>query len=294
MTAKKVFVTGGAGQTGVQVVKWLSREGRNLDVWAGIRKGDPTQESAIRAFASVHSCVTDATDPRQLRESFQDVQDLFIVPSSTEDKVRLACNYIDAAREANVKFVLLLSVLGADRKDYSWGTQFHQIEEHLRESGLPAWCILRTPFYAQNLQLYKTQIQQGHLPLPIGEAAISPVDVEDVGRLASTILADCAPHKGKVYEITGAEALTGRQMAQVFTKALGTTVNFKDIPLEEARTILHAMNVPEVEVKGLLDFYKLTSTHNLWNKTTGDFERICGRKPKSLYEYLVENKTTFM
>lgn len=293
MTAKKVFVTGAAGQTGLATVKWLNQEGKNLDVWAGIRKGEPSQETTVKTM-NVCPCVTEASDVNHLCECFRDVQDLFIVPSSTEDKVELACNYIDAAKRTNVKFVLLLSVLGAERTDYTWGQQFHRIEEHLKNSDLPSWCILRTPFYAQNLLLYKEQIKNGVLPLPTGEGRFPPCAVEDVGKIAARILTDCSPHKGKVYQFTGPETLNGKEMATMMTNVFNRTVEFKDISPEEARSILKTQNVPEVETKALLDFYRLAK-QNVWAHTHAkDFEMVCNGQPMTLHQWLINNKSQFV
>lgn len=292
MTAKKVFVTGGAGQTGFQCVKHLAETGKNVEVCAGVHKGEPHQETLIKSL-NVMPTVTEAGDTKQLTECFRDVQDLFIIPPSTEDKVEHTRNYINAAKEAQVKFVLLLSVRGADRQDYSWGTQFRQIEEHLKQAGLSSWCIIRTPFYAQNLLLYKQQIKEGWLPLPVDEGRFPCMDVADVGKLASTILADCGPHKNKVYELTGPEAMSGPEIATTFSRVLNRDIQWKNVTLEEARSILKTQSVPDVEIEGLLDFYQLAKA-NCWMNVTNDFERIVGHRPASLYEFVERNKAQLM
>lgn len=292
MTAKKVFITGAAGQTGLQCVKHLAESGAKMDIYAGVHKGETQQESLVKSF-NVRPSVIEATDPKQLTECFRDVQDLFIVPSSTENKVEHARNYINAAKEAGVKFVLLLSVMGADRKDYSWGSQFCQIEEHLKQANLASWCIIRTPFYAQNLLLYKQQIKEGWLPLPTDEGRFPAMDVTDVGLLASVILKDCNPHKHKVYEVTGPEAMNGAEIARVVSTVLGRDIKWKNITLDEARSILKAQNVPEVEIKGLLDFYQLAKT-NCWTRATNDYETVVGHKPATMHEFITRNKSQLM
>ncbi|PJF16727.1 NAD(P)-binding domain-containing protein [Paramicrosporidium saccamoebae] len=293
MTAKKVFVTGAGGQTGTQTLKWLNQVGENMEVYAGIHKGQESrQEDVVKSFKCC-PCVTEGADHKQLVDCFRDVQDLFIVPPSTDDKREVACNYIKAAREANVKFVLLLSVQGADGASHSWGAPFNQIERDLKETGSTDWCIIRVPFYMQNLMLYKQQIKQGHLPLPLKEGKFAPIDVADVGKLAAWILKDCAPHKGMTYNITGTEALDGKQMAKVFEKFCAREVLYKDIPAEEARTILKSQNVPEVEIKALLDFYALAQ-ENTFEKVTEEFKDICGTPPKSLQDWVSEHKSECM
>ena len=293
MTAKKVFVTGAAGQTGREVVKELTTNAKNVEVWAGYRKDESGQKTFLQTIPNAHPCPCE-TNVESLTNCFRDVQDLFIIPPSTDDKVTVAKAYIDAAKKANVKFVLLLSVLGADKKDYSWGDQFHQIEEHLKSSGVESWCILRTPFYAQNLLLYHQQLQEGYLPLPVdSNNRFSQIDVCDVGKLVSAIFQDCSPHKGKVYEITGSEAMSADHLAQLMSKTLNRDIKWKQISNDEARKILQHEKVPEIEIKGLLDFYELAKT-NCWSEVSGDFEKICGCKPTPLAEFINRHKTAMV
>lgn len=292
MTLKKVFITGAAGQTGTHTLRWLHQMGENLDVYAGIHKGEESKQEMVVKNFKCCPCVTEGLDHKQLADCFRDVQDLFVIPPSTEDKVEVATNYIKAAKDAGVKFVLLLSVYGADAESYSWGSQFKKIERHLQESGVENWCILRVPFYMQNLILYKNQINQGYLPLPSDTGKFAPLDVADVGKMAAWILKDCANHKGKTYNCTGAEAMDGSQIAEVFSKVWGKDIAFKNVAPEEARSILKSRNVPDVEIKGLLDFFELT-TKNTFERVTDDFKMICGSPPKSLNDWAKEHKSEF-
>lgn len=295
MTAKKVFVTGAAGQTGIHTVKWLASQGKNLDVWAGMRKGEEGKQEHILRTHSVRPTPVEASDPESLKGNFREVQDLFIIPPSTEDKVKYACNYIDAARASGVKFVLLLSMVGADRAHYTWAKQFHQIEQHLRGSGVENWCILRTPFYMQNLLLYRDQVCDGYLPLPIGNGRFVALDCADVGVAAGHILNECAPHKGKTYELTGPTAMSGDQMAHVFSSVLNSPVTFKDISPDEAKDILKKERVPDVEIQGLLDFYDLVRRGDPTTTTTNDdFKKLTGANPTTLEEFVQANKHSLM
>lgn len=290
MTAKKVFVTGAAGQTGTQTIKWLTHAGKNVDVYAGIHKGEERkQESVVKSFKCC-PCVTEGANHKQLCDCFKDVQDLFIIPPSTEERVEVASNYIRAAKEANVKFVLLLSVQGAGEENYLWGKQFAEIERRLTESGVNSWCIMRTPFYMQNLLLYKTQIKQGHLPLPTGEGKFAPIDVSDVGKLATWILNDCEMHKGKIYNCTGCETLNGTSMAKIFSEVCSRDVKFRDIDPDEARRILKSQDVPDVEIQSLMEFYEQVKKGK-FSTITGDFEKICGTPPKSMRDWVTEIKS---
>jgi hypothetical protein len=52
----------------------------------------------------------------------------------------------------------------------------------------------------------------------------------DVGVAAAAVLANPEPHIGKVYELTGAESMTMARYAQEFSRALGRTIHYVNVP----------------------------------------------------------------
>jgi uncharacterized protein YbjT (DUF2867 family) len=152
------------------------------------------------------------------------------------------------------------------------------------------WCVLRSQFYAQNLLLYREQIQEGHLPLPIGpHAKFAPIDVEDVGQAAKHILLDPEKHHGKYYTITGPHALTGPEMAESCSKVLGRPVKFQDISITEAKKILRTHHIPATEVQGLLEFYEVVKDGEM-GMVTQDFESVTGDVPSTLEDFFTKHK----
>ena len=142
----------------------------------------------------------------------------------------------------------------------------------------------------QNLLLYRDQLKQGALPLPIHNGSFNPIDVDDIGKAAQKILADCSKHKGKWYNLTGPKAMTGQEMADVCSKALDSPIQWQDIPRAEARSILRKMNVPQSEAQGLLEFYDLVQKKELRDQEKNDYKQITGEEPASLNEFLNRHK----
>lgn len=289
---KKIFVTGASGQTGIHVLKHLSSQVDRFDVCAGVyaEKQAEAEKCVKSCCANAKICPIDADDIQSLTEAFKDVDDLFIIPTATDYKVSHARNYIRAAKQANVKFVLLLSMTGAEDRNYQFADQFSDIEESLKRSGIENYCVLRSNFYMQNLLLYKDQLKQGILPLPIHNGAFNPIDVDDIGKAAQKILSNCSQHKGKWYNLTGPKSMTGQEMAEICSKALDSQIKWQDIPRAEARSILKKMNVPQSEAQGLLEFYDLVQKQELRDQEKNDFKNITGEEPTNLNEFLARHK----
>lgn len=292
--SKKVFVAGAGGQTGCAVIRHLAKHGENFEINAGVNADDSKSqgERVLSIARSARIVSMDRDDPESMAKNLEGVSDLFIIPTSTDAKMRHGRNYIKAAKLAGVKFVCLLSMIGAEQRQYLFAEEFSYLEETLKREKVESWCILRSNFYSQNLLLYKDQLKGGVLPLPIGSGKFAPVDCDDVGEAVLSIFQDCSKHKHKEYLLTGPEALSGQSMAKTMTQALGggKDIKFEDITPEKAREILVKAKVPVNEVQGIIEFYDLvkSSTGNL-DRVSKDFDSIVGHAPTSLEAFVKKN-----
>ena len=74
--------------------------------------------------------------------------------------------------------------------------------------------------------------------LPFGQGKTPPVAVEDVARVVAALLANPEPHIGKIYHVTGPQSENMDFYAQDYSKALGRTITYQDIPVEPWRKAL--------------------------------------------------------
>ena len=105
------------------------------------------------------------------------------------------------------------------------------VEQHVRELGI-GYTFLRPNLYFQGLLTFARSISaEGWFFAPIGDSAVSAVDVRDIASVAAATLTE-AGHEGATYTLTGPEAITHAQMAAALTAALDRTVTFVDVPPE--------------------------------------------------------------
>lgn len=103
-----------------------------------------------------------------------------VVPGKQKGGVQFAVNGIEAAKEAGVKFVLLMSVIGQDSDESTSEKEFQPIRDAVEASGLD-YAIVRLPLEPETL-----------------------VAVGDVGKESAKILADPSEHVGKEYRLEAA------------------------------------------------------------------------------------------
>jgi uncharacterized protein YbjT (DUF2867 family) len=86
--------------------------------------------------------------------------------------------------------------------------------------------------------------KSNQIRLPFGEGKTSPVAAEDVARVIAALLSNPQPHIGKVYHLTGPQSENMHFYAQEYSKALGRTITFQDIPVEPWRAGLLESGLP--------------------------------------------------
>jgi uncharacterized protein YbjT (DUF2867 family) len=288
---QKLLVTGAHGKTGLATLKALKEKCKDkYEVYAGAyskKKSEAhTKLEEFKDFASIRDF--DASDYESVKEAFKGINILFLIPPSTLNKTEHVANYIRAAKECQIEYVLLLSMVKADDSNYLYAQNFMQMEDQLAKSQLNM-TVLRAGFYYQNLWLYKQQLAKGELPLPISGGKFAPVDVGDVGKVAVAIMCDWKKYTGKVYNITGPEVLTGEEMSKVITDAVGKQVRWSDIAEHEAKAILLAQNVEAFEIQGLVEFYQKVRNGEM-NLISHDFENITGEQLCTLKQFFEKHK----
>ena len=88
------------------------------------------------------------------------------------------------------------------------------------------WTLVRPNNFHQNDHWFKDALLQHNVyPQPLGSKGLQRVDVRDIAE-ASVIALPKSGHAGQVYDLVGPDAITGRMCAELWSKALGTYINY--------------------------------------------------------------------
>ena len=173
-----------------------------------------------------------------------------------------------------------MSVLGADADD---AIPYRQIELALMASGAP-WVILRPNWFADNFHTFwKAGLDQGVIAVPAGEGKSSFIDARDIAESAAVVLAS---HRfdGQAFDLTGPEALSYEQAAEVLSRVLGRPVRYE--ALEDAGFIamLTSAGVPADYAGFLAGIFH--PVREGWTARVSDgVETLTGHAPRSLETY---------
>lgn len=201
------------------------------------------------------------------------------------DRVALHRNVIEAARRAGVGTVIFTSVVGNGREE---GTFFYptqqvnrQTEADLRASGL-GWVVARNALY---LDLDVAHIVRagpgGVYGNPAGEGRAPYLTIAEIGHACARLLADAAPHRGRVYNIS-AQCATQAELVALANEVFGLDVRYEPIS-DEASIEKFRRLMPE---RGEAVARMLTGCFQCMRagafEVPSDYEAAAGRLPKSL------------
>ena len=141
---KRVIVVGASGFVGKATLNSLvDRHSSTLKIYAGVR--DP---SKFEDMAGVTPVKADLNNKSELTALLKDFDRAFIVTPGHADRTKLAINGLEAAEDAGIEFVAVVSVLTSGT-DSIFGKQFAPIEAKAKALNIPT-SILRLPLFIDN------------------------------------------------------------------------------------------------------------------------------------------------
>jgi uncharacterized protein YbjT (DUF2867 family) len=231
--------------------------------------------------------------PETLVEALKGVERVLLSSSAKERMVATQAAFIDAAKAAGVPHIVKLSGkeagVGFDLQDFQ-GTREHlEIEQHLEKSGV-AWTHLRP---SQFMQLYLPGGNYGvdpvkhELHIPNADTRLAPIDIEDIAKIAVAVMTGDG-HEGKIYEMTGPEALSMQDVVERMTEATGVRHTYVEVPREEKLDEYRERGLPEAGVQILDELLAERGRHtesHLWL----DAHRAFGVTPTRFAEFAKRN-----
>ena len=237
MTSERtILITGATGKQGGAVIRALMGKGFHLR--AMTRKTDSAAAIAL-AEAGVELVRGDLDDAASLKAALAGAWGTLAVQNTWEAGVekeeeqgkRLAT----IAREAGVQHFVYQSVGSAHRKTgIPHFDNKARVEDTVRSLNFPSHVIIRPVFFMENLLspwfLNGDKLYAAMKPTTV----LQMIAVSDIGQFGARAFTEAAQLNRREIDIAG-DAVTIPQAAATFTKALGRTIEFVQIPIEEVR-----------------------------------------------------------
>jgi uncharacterized protein YbjT (DUF2867 family) len=291
MSQETILVTGaagGVGSTAHTAIATLLEQGRR--VRAMVRKLDARADTLRDMGAEV--VVADMLDIIGVRAAMQGCSVLYFTMSISPNYLEAAGNVAVTAKSLGVKAFVHLSQMTVSEMSETETTSSPQQKQHwlaehiLRWSGLPVVYLRPTAFFDGMflVQGAKGIRDDDVIRLPFADGKTALIAGADVGGAAAAVLANPEPHIGKVYELTGPQSMTMAGYAQEFSRALGRTIQYVNVPPQIWEAKLHEARLPAHLIAHLITMGQL-HRDNRYDRMTDSFQQLVGRAPIAAAEF---------
>jgi uncharacterized protein YbjT (DUF2867 family) len=202
-----ILVTGATGNIGRRIVDRLIDLGAN-DIRALTK--NPAKAKLPDGVTAITGYLG---DPESLPAAFEGVERMYLAPLPTTLDTTL-----EMAKQANVQYVVALS------GEAHW--QAHA--DAVAASGL-VHTQLGPGEFLENFGIWAEQIKAKRtVREPYPTAVEAPISMDDIARVAAALLVTPdESHFGRIYPITGPEALTRAQIAEQIGVGIGAPVSYQ-------------------------------------------------------------------
>jgi uncharacterized protein YbjT (DUF2867 family) len=279
------LIAGGTGQVGGEAARALLARGET--VWLLVR--DPAR---VTGLDGAHLVQGTFEDEAALARATAGVDVMLLAGRDNPSQVAQHERVLRAAEESGVGHVVKLSAIGASPTSPIELMRHHGVIEERLRSGPLRWTIVRPHLFLQNLLRAADVVRAtGRLKAPMGAARVPLVDTRDIGEALAAILSTAPRRAGDTYALTGPAAVGYDDVAAAISRVAGRPVVYEPVEPDELERDLLAAGVPAWRA---LDLAHIATAYgdDDW-AVTPDLERLLGRPPRSLEEFLEHHAHVF-
>jgi uncharacterized protein YbjT (DUF2867 family) len=239
--------------------------------------------------------IGDLHKPETLRWAMRGIDRMCLVTplSPTETEEGLAT--VAAARRAGVRHIVYLSDYHVEQAPHIPHFKSKmEIQKALRNSGMAFTLIMANNFFQNDLVYRESILEEGVYLQPIGNIGINRVDARDIADAMVTTLTQTG-HEFHCYPLIGVEALTGQDIADIYSRSLGREIRYGgndlDVWGDKARHTLPGWLVTDLRL-----MYEFFQHHGLRASET-DFAlqaKVLGHLPRCFHTFVRETVAAWM
>ncbi len=234
-----IGITGATGQLGKLVVEHLISKVGKDNIVALVR----TPQKAVELGVTTREFNYDKQE--EMVKQLKGIDRLLLISANEiGQRVRQHRNVINAAKKAEIKWLVYTSLLHAEITTINLAGEHIETEKLLKASGID-YTILRNGWYTEN---YTSSIEGalagGAYIGSAGSGKIASAARTDYAEAAAVVLSDDS-YKGKVFELAGDNAYTLSDLAVEISKQTGKYIPYRNLLETEYSKILENLNIPK-------------------------------------------------
>ncbi len=275
-----ILVTGATGLTGGAVVRHLAA--RKVPIRALVR--NPARAQSLAALPDVEIVEGDMARPETLAAPLRGIDRAILISSSDPAMLDVQTNFIMAAKQAGIGHVVKLSGIIPELTSLFRFARMHgEAEKRLEASGVPFTHLRAGEFMHSYFRQVPSILARGAMFLPMADARIASIDIDDIAAVAADVLTTPG-HEGKIYPLTGPEALTMSEVADKLAAVTGKPVKYVNVAPEDATRVQLAAGMPDYLAAGIAELFA-ERRKGKESQVYPTMERVFGRRPTSFDQF---------
>ena len=287
---KRILITGATGNVGFEVIRFLEKNGTPNTIIAGVRSIERAKK-LFEDFPKIDLVNFDFEQPETFDNALKGIDTIFLLrPPHISDIEKYVRPLIQKIKEHNVNEVVFLSVQGAEK---STVIPHNKIERLIQEYKLD-YVFLRPAYFMQNLTttLLEDIKTKRQIILPSGKAKFNWIDIENIAEAASVLLNRFSDYRNQAIELTGNENLDFFKVVDLLNASIKRPIRFSSVsPFE-----FYKIKKKEGMIKGMIIVMIMLHFLPRFQKKpviSDYYEKITGKKPTSLSEFIEREKIKF-
>jgi uncharacterized protein YbjT (DUF2867 family) len=272
-----------AGKVGSEAARLLAQ--RDVPVRVLVRHAE---KAAALAQPGVEVFSGDLDSPENIDQAMRGVSRVILV---TQPVLSQELSVI-GGRRAGIEYVVKITNKSDAHSPIARRRIQSEIEDALVTSGLSSTLLCNNAYMQNFLMMAPGIAQTSTFSTATGDGRIGHVDVRDVAAVAVEIAVSPAGHAGRTYWPTGPESLSGKDVAEIFTKVLGRLITFDAISYEVQKQAMIDVGLPEPVAKDNALAVAWMADGDC-DYVTDDVPLILGRPARSFEQFAVDYAEAF-
>ena len=311
MSGKKIIaVLGATGAQGGGLVRSILKDKSGEFTARALTRDVNSDKAKALAELGAEVATVDIDNEESLRKAFEGAYGVYAVTFfwdhfSPEKEIAQAQSIAKAAKATGVKHTIWSTLEDTrkfipltDNRMPTLGDGKYKVPHYdgkgesnkfFTELNLPVTFLL-TSFYWENFIYFGMGPKKGPdgklaITIPMSDKKLPGIAVEDIGKSAYSIFKSGSEFIGKTVGISGGH-LTGKQMANSFTKALGQEVVYNSVPFD----VYRSFGFPGADDVGNMFQFKHDFEEAYCGARSLDFSKSINPELKNFDQWLNENK----
>ncbi len=274
-----ILVTGATGTIGTEILRLIGQKNQ-----PGVKAlvHNPDKATSV-AYQGIEPVIASFEDRPALDAAVNGIETVVLITPAGPQAEEQVSNVVTSAKASGVKKIVRISAIKADPNGPTNNTRAHgQSEAEISQSGL-SYVFLRPNLFMQNMFMAVDQIsQQGQFSFATGTGKIGMIDTRDIAACA----VECALSDrwdGQTLELTGPDAISYSNVADVLSGLRGTPVNYMPMLPDDMFAMIVDAGWGDW-MAALARDYGTAYAAGWGNFTTDNVKEITGNPPRAFRE----------